>query len=60
MSNIYLIPKQDKTIKIVYDELPCPMNSSIRCENAKSRVEENYVIYCSDCTSCPHLSDKNN
>jgi len=46
---IYIIPKQDKPIKIIFEELPCPKDSEIRCEYAKSNSED--MVYSIICTN---------
>jgi len=32
---IYVIPIENKPIKIVYEDLPCPINNRKRCKYAK-------------------------
>jgi hypothetical protein len=49
---IFTIPKEDKPIKIVYEQLPCPLcmnyGDAFRCKHAKSKLEDmNFIIYCS-------------
>jgi len=49
---IYIIPKQDSPIKIVFEELQCPallkVNKDYRCKYAKTKAEGmNFVLYCS-------------
>jgi hypothetical protein len=53
---MYILPQVDKSLKIVFDELPCPILSQLgddfRCKHSKSKVEDmHYIIYCSkeDC-----------
>jgi len=50
-NKIYIIPQQDKPIKVIYEELPCPILSQLgnshRCKYAKSKVEDmNFILYC--------------
>lgn len=49
---IYIIPREDKPVKIIYEELSCPigiqLGTTIRCKYAKSKVEDMiFTIYCS-------------
>lgn len=49
---IFFLPVQDKPIKIVFEELLCPVaidkGDSYRCKFAKSKLEDmNFIIYCS-------------
>lgn len=50
-NNIYILPTQDKPVKIVYEGLPCPillqLGTTYRCKYAKSSIEDlNYNIAC--------------
>lgn len=49
----YILPKQDKPIKVIYEELPCPVLSQLgnnhRCKYAQSKTEDmNFILYCSN------------
>jgi len=46
---IFIIPIQDKPIKLIFEELPCPVCSDIRCKYAKSNLED--LIYSISCTN---------
>jgi hypothetical protein len=50
---VYIIPKIDKPIKMIFDELPCPVNPDIRCKYAKSKVEDMiFSIECQNTIDC--------
>lgn len=50
---IYIIPTQDKPVKIIFEELPCPICSQIgsdfRCKYAKGNLKD--LIYTISCTT---------
>lgn len=51
-NTIYIVPLEDKPVKLIYKELLCPigiqLGTTIRCKYAKSKIEDiNYTIYCS-------------
>lgn len=48
---IYIIPAEDKPVKIIYEGFPCPIllnrNIDLRCGFAKAKDENmEFVIYC--------------
>jgi len=48
----FIIPEQDKPVKIIYEELPCPillnLETTYRCKYSKSDLRDmNFTIYCS-------------
>ena len=50
---IFILSKEDKPIKIIYEELLCPIVSNyggdFRCKYAKSKTEEmSLVLYCEE------------
>lgn len=50
-NKVYILPQQNKPIKIVYEELLCPvllqLGGNYRCEHSKSKVEDdNFTLYC--------------
>jgi hypothetical protein len=54
---IYILPTQDKPIKFIIEELPCPICQQIgydfRCEHAKSSFENMiYTISCTNFNKC--------
>ena len=52
---------QDKPIKIVFEEQPCPiafqLGQTFRCEKAKWKMREDYKfsLCCSDVKNCEHV-----
>lgn len=46
---IYIIPTQNKPVKLIFEELPCPICSQIRCKHAKNSFED--LIYSISCTN---------
>jgi hypothetical protein len=59
---IYIIPREDKPIKFIIEELPCPICSQIgydfRCEHAKSSFKD--LIYTISCTNFNHCENAEN
>lgn len=52
---IYIVPKKnDKPIKIVYECLPCPIDSEIRCKYAQFKETEPLTLsmVCENITDC--------
>lgn len=53
---IYIIPVQDKPVKIIFEGLPCPICSEIRCSHAKSSLEDLvYSITCTNTNGCTKI-----
>jgi hypothetical protein len=48
-NKIYIIPTQDKPVKLIFEELPCPICSQIRCKHAKSNLKD--LIFNISCTN---------
>lgn len=46
----FILPKEDKPLKILYEELPCPillqLGNNYRCKYAQSKTEDmNFILY---------------
>ena len=49
---VYIVPKQDKPVKIKFEDLYCPVllkvNKKLRCKHAKTKLEgANFAYFCS-------------
>lgn len=61
---LYIVPTQKtKPIKIVYEDLPCPillnLREEFRCKHAKSKIEDlNWILHCS-ADKCEHIVIEN-
>lgn len=40
---IYIVPTNDKPVKIVYEDYPCPIDSNMRCKCAEMIVENDVI-----------------
>jgi len=54
MTYIIYEPSDSKPVKLVFEELPCPVYPSFRCKHAKSSLEDDlmYKICCSNLNNC--------
>lgn len=48
---IYIVPAEDKPVKIIYEGFPCPIllnrGINLRCGFAKTKSEEmEFILYC--------------
>ncbi len=62
---IFIIPTQDKPVKIIYEELPCPILYNLeidyRCKYAKDKLEDfTHTIYCSNKDECNKIEFEGN
>jgi len=49
----FIIPIEDKPLKIIFEELTCPICQEIKCEYAKSSCEDLiYKITCKNINNC--------
>jgi len=53
---VFIIPIEDKPLKIIFEELPCPICQKIKCEYAKSSCEDLiYKITCKNINNCDKI-----
>lgn len=43
-NKIYIIPTQDKPVKICFDDFTCPLNSQTRCKYSEITYDEESLI----------------